>query len=110
MSGLIPPSRVRQGLTEQFLVAGVEPRLLLLNVGFFLFVFVLFRSYMPVVAIWAVLAFFIHQALKPASKRDPFLRRIYLRYQMQADRYEPYPAIDARLNKRPVGFGHGTIQ
>lgn len=110
MSELIPPSRVRQGLTEQFLVAGVEPRLLLLNVGFFLFVFVLFRSYLPVVVIWGVLAFILHQALKPASKRDPFLRRIYLRYQMQADRYEPFPASDARLNKRPVGFGHGTIQ
>lgn len=110
MSELIPPSLVRQGLTEQLLVAGVEPRLILLNAGFFLFVFVLFRSYLPLVLIWAMLALFLHQALKPASKRDPFLRRIYLRYQMQADRYEPFPAIDARLNKRPVGSGHGTVQ
>lgn len=80
----------------------------MLNVGFFLFVLILFRGVWIVVGIWLVLAWLIHQALKPASKNDPFLRRIYLRYINQADRYEPYPYEDSRCN-RPTDFGRGVI-
>jgi len=110
MAGLIPPTKVRQGLTEQFLVAGVEPRLLMLNVGFFLFIFLLFRSIPAVVVTWGLIALLAHMAMKPMSKADPFLRRIYLRYSQQANRYEPWPTDDGARSRRPTDFGMGVNQ
>lgn len=79
----------------------------MLNVGFFFFVLILFRGVWLVVGAWLVIAWLIHQALKPVSKNDPFLRRIYLRYINQSDRYEPYPYADTQCN-RPTDFGRGV--
>lgn len=104
---LRPPSKVYQGLAQPILIAGVEPNLILLNVGVLFFFVIVLRASWWVVA-WAGVAWVIHQALKAVNRADPFARRVYLVYQLQADRYEPYPEPFPRRGRRPVKFGRGV--
>lgn len=98
------PSRVYVGLAEQPLVAGAEPRLVLLNIGFLVFMLIAFKAIW-----WPLVTWVIHQALKAMTKRDPFIRRIYIKYQRQADRYEPWPERKPKRRLRPMGFGRGIL-
>lgn len=104
MSDLRPASKVYVGLAEPLLVAGVEPQLLRLNLGFYAFIFILFKAWWFFAITWL-----IHQVLKSVSKKDPFLRRAYLKYQRQSDRYEPYPESNPKRLLRPVDLGRGIV-
>lgn len=101
---LRPPSKVYVGLAEPLLVAGTEPQLLMLNTGVFLFFLASFKAWWWIGASWL-----IHQAMKAMSKSDPFARVIYITYQAQADRYEPYPESLPRRGLRPSDFARGVV-
>lgn len=98
------PSKVYVGLAEPILVAGTEPRLLMLNVGIFLFFLASFKAWW-----WFGVAWLIHQAMKSMSKSDPFMRGMYITYAQQADRYTPFPEAAPRRRLRPEGFGRGVV-
>ena len=98
------PSVVYQSMAQPPLVAGVEPRLMVLNVGVGFVVTFLFKWWFLVGAVWL-----IHHALKALSKNDPFVRRIYVLYQRQADRYEPWPELTPRRGLRPLNIGRGIV-
>lgn len=96
------PSVVYRGLAEPVLIAGAEPRLILLNVGVMMFMLITVKAWW-----WAAITWVGHQALKALSKSDPFVRTVYLVYQRQADRYEPWPERAPRRGLRPTGYGRG---
>lgn len=96
------PSVVYLSMAQPPLVAGVEPRLMMLNVGVGLIITVMLKWWALVAVIWLN-----HHALKALSKNDPFVRRIYVVYQGQADRYEPWPEPTPRRGLRPINFGRG---
>jgi type IV secretion system protein VirB3 len=100
--------RVFPALSRPSLVAGVDPKLLVVNYGFVLLVMLLFRD-LRIVAVFAVLAAAAHVFLRGIFRKDPWLRPIYIRYMRQADRYDPYPEIEPRRGLRPIGFGRGTL-
>lgn len=101
---LRPPSQVRIGLTTPVLVAGAEPRLIMLNMGILVFMFMILHAWW-----WIGVTWIVHQALKALAKSDPFARLIYIRYQMQANRYEPWPDARPRRGLRPLGAGRGRL-
>lgn len=43
----------------------------------------------------------VHLALRRATRRDPFTRQVYARYQGQADHYEPWISTALRQGRRP---------
>lgn len=100
--------RVFVALSRPPLVAGVDPKLLMGNFGFVVFVLVLFRD-MTIVAGFAALAVVLHFFLKSLYRSDPWLRPIYVRYMRQSDRYEPWPEKSPKRSLRPIGFGRGSL-
>jgi type IV secretory pathway TrbD component len=53
---------------------------------------------------WFVVTLVIHLLLVQMAKRDPKTRQIYLTYQHQADRYEPWTDGTTLESDRPVAF------
>jgi len=98
------PSQLYTSLTTPFTIMGVEPRLLGLNVGVSIIMIALFRAYW-----WIALTWVVHQAFKSLSRNDPMIRVIYVRYQTQADRYEPWPEGRSVRGLRPIGGGRGLL-
>lgn len=94
-------NRIYSALTEPPLVAGADPNLVMLNGGLvMLMVVVKFYVLIP-------LSWLIHQVLKALSRKDPFTRVIYITYQKQADRYEPWVEPTPKRGQRPLGYGRG---
>lgn len=100
--------RVFPALSRPPLLAGVDPKLLVVNYGFVLLGMLLFRD-LRIVAVFAVLAVGVHLFLQGIFRRDPWMRMIYIRYMRQSDRYDPWPEIEPRRGLRPIGFGRGTL-
>jgi type IV secretory pathway VirB3-like protein len=96
------PSVVYLSMAQPPLIAGVEPRLMVLNVGIGFIVTVMLKWWVLLAVIWVT-----HHALKALSKNDPFVRNIYIIYQRQANRYEPWPEAAPRRGLRPINFGRG---
>lgn len=104
-------------LTRTELVAGVEPRLWLFNLGlgwlFFMMILMMelgFRRTLLAVALLAGAMFLFHWFLRAILRHDPLTRAAYtLRYQYQADSYDPWPQLRLQRNPRPYGFGRGTL-
>lgn len=100
--------RVFPTLSKPPLLAGVDPKLLVVNYGFVLLVMLLFRD-LRIVAVFGILAVGVHLFLQGIFRKDPWLRPIYIRYMRQADRYDPWPEIEPRRGLRPIGFGRDTL-
>lgn len=58
---------------------------------------------------WIPIAILIHGFLVWLNKRDPMLRMIYMRYNRQSDRYDPWPHVETNNNPRPDGFDRGNL-
>jgi len=96
---------VYRPLAEPMLIAGVEQRLLLLNIGLLALIVWLFKFLW-----WPVVTWLIHQFLKSLHRKDPHVRGVYLVYMRQGDRYEPWPEPRPRRNLRPEdGYGRGAL-
>jgi len=101
---LRPPGKLYVGLTEVPLIAGVQKPLFMMNVGVALIAMLGLRTF-----IWLPVAFIIHFVLKNMTKNDPFLRDLYLVFQRQADRYEPFPESRPKRRLRPLECGRGVV-
>lgn len=90
---ITPLARV---LTEPCLILGVEKPFAITN---FTLAMVLagelhLFGFLPV-------ALAVHLALRQATRRDPFTRQVYVRYNRQADRYEPCVAFSGDAGGSP---------
>lgn len=94
------PHRLDGSFTEPSRLLGVETKLFQLNV-FIGMIVILMAQF-----IWWLIAMVVfHFILQWVTKREPRMREIYLKYQFQGDRYEPWGGIPPKNNKRPTGFG-----
>lgn len=97
-------TKIHRSLMEIKTIGGVERKLFILNQTFML-TFVMGMSMLFYIPIGIIL----HFVLAKATKKDPFLRLIYIRYNRQADRYDPWPHAVQKHNARPEGFGRGAL-
>ena len=51
----------------------------------------------------------VHLALRRATRRDPFTRRVYVRYNLQGDRYEPWIALHLHQGQRATRGLQGVL-
>lgn len=95
---------VHRSLNEEKTLAGAERGLVIVNVTVAGAVVMAFESWL-----WVPVAFMIHAFLVWLHKQDPLIRKIYLRYNRQKDRYDPWPHAMDTLNSRPDGFDKGNL-
>lgn len=95
---------VHRSLLEVKTLGGVEDRLAILNGTLTLAIMMGLRIYL-----YAVAGIFLHVLLRYITRRDPFTRRIYMRYNRQWDIYDPWPHKRQRHHLRPEGFGRGML-
>lgn len=91
-------------MAQPILIGGVEPKLLTMNLAVAFFMVFSLKFYW-----WIPVTWVIHQISKNLTKNDPFARVVYMTYQLQADRYEPYPESNPRRGLRPKGMGDGVV-
>lgn len=95
---------VRLSLLEVKTIAGVEDRLAILNATFALAI-VMGTGLWP----WLAVALALHVLAARLTRYDPYLRRIYIRFARQADRYDPWPRVAPACARRPPGFGRDLL-
>jgi type IV secretion system protein TrbD len=96
----------------QFERALIQPRLIMgVEWGFALVNGILAYNMVMNLKIWWFIAIsvLIHMVLRFVSKRDPMMRQVYIRYNRQHDRYDPWPRVKQRYNHRPDGMGKGML-
>jgi type IV secretory pathway TrbD component len=95
---------VARVLTEPCLILGVEKPFAIVN-------FTLAMVIGGELHLWGFLLInlLVHLTLRQVTKRDPFARQIYIRYNLQGDGYEPW--IHSRLiqGRRPIGIASGVL-
>lgn len=86
------------------MLGGVEFRLAILNGTISAAIVMALQNwyYIPV----AILA---QLFLAWVTKKDPLVVKIYARYNLLGDVYDPWPRHTVRMNSRPEGFGKGII-
>lgn len=97
-------SPVYRSLNEEKTLAGAERGLVIVNVTAAASIVMVFESWA-----WVPVAFGIHAFLVWLHKQDPLMRKVYLRYNRQKDRYDPWPHSKDTLNSRPEGFDKGNL-
>lgn len=97
-------TRVYRCLNEVKSLAGGERGLVIANVTLGAATVMGFKTFL-----WLPFAFFIHLFLVWMYKKDPMSRLIYIRYNSQTDRYDPWPQDDTEVNSRPEGFDKGNL-
>jgi type IV secretory pathway TrbD component len=95
-------SPVYSVLEEPLLVAGVDYRLCMINLGVLMMMLLSFRFWY-----WVPVALLVQLLLKQLAASDHQMRKVYVRYTMQADSYDPWPHQRQKLGFRPRGFGRG---
>jgi type IV secretory pathway TrbD component len=95
---------VRKSLIETRTLGGVEFRLAMLNGTISAAIVMALQNwyYIPV-------AILIQLFLAWVTKKDPLVVKIYARYNLLGDVYDPWPRHTMRMNSRPEGFGKGLI-
>jgi len=101
---LRPPGKLYIGLTQPPMIGGVEKRLFFLNWGVALLSVIFFKAFWGLPA-----ALLVHLFLKRISKDEPFLRGMYIAFQYQSDRYEPFPESRPKRGLRPLLCGRGVV-
>ena len=95
-------SVLHESLVSPLLIAGVEKPFVIVNVTLTL-VLVADLHMLG----WFPLSVLVHLFLVQMTREDPFTRRIYIRYNRQADSYEPWPHARTSGKGRPNGFSRG---
>ena len=95
---------VHKSLLELQLIGGVEKQLVILNGSLGLAISIALNNlwYIPV-------GMMLHFFLAWGTRKDPDFRRIYIRYSLLADIYDPWPRVSMKTNMRPKGFGRGLL-
>jgi type IV secretion system protein VirB3 len=55
------------------------------------------------------LAFVLHWFLRWVTKSDPHIIKVYMRYRLFGDIYDPWPRRAMVTNERPQGFSRGLL-
>lgn len=95
---------VRETLIEGKRIGGVEANMVIANLTITAAAVMGLYWYW-----WLILSWGLHKFLKHIYSKDRDVRRVYLAYARQADRYEPWPRINQRRMKRPIGWGRGML-
>lgn len=93
-------SPLHQSLVEPLLIAGVEKPFAIVNATLTIALVGDLRMFG-----WLPIALLIHLILRRITLDDPFTRQIYVKYNRQADSYDPWPHVRAYRGQRPLGFG-----
>ena len=95
---------VHKSLNELKTFAGVEKEIAIFNGTIAIAICYATQS------LWYVpAAFFIHTLLRWLYRRDPHIRKIYLRYNVLGRVYDPWPRRKMTTNMRPEGFSKGML-
>lgn len=54
--------------------------------------------------LYAIGGIFTHWVLRWTTRSDPNLLKIYARYAMQGNMYEPWPKVSQHRNRRPADY------
>ena len=97
-------SMVHKSLLEQKTMAGVEKEIAIFNGTITVAICYATSSlwYIPV-------ALLTHAAMRWLNKRDPNIRKIYLRYNVLGRIYDPWVRPNMTTNMRPEGFSKGML-
>ncbi|ADC73305.1 conserved hypothetical protein (plasmid) [Thioalkalivibrio sp. K90mix] len=95
---------VRPSLIEGKRIAGVEANMVIANVTITLAAVLGLYWYW-----WIGLSWVTHKLLKHIYKKDRDVRKVYIAYARQADRYEAWPRINQKHSHRPKGWGRGML-
>lgn len=95
---------VHKSLHEVKTIGGVEDKLAILNVTFT-------AAFVMGMTMWQLIPVGImaHLFLAWLTKKDPWTRKVYMRYSVQADMYDPWPHAVQKRGHRPVGFARGAL-
>ena len=95
---------IHKSLHEIKRIGGVESKLAILNGT-------LVSAVVMGIGMWQFIPLGVatHLFLAWVTKGDAWARQIYMRYQTQADKYDPWPHAIQNKNARPVGFGRGML-
>lgn len=86
---------VARVLTEPCLILGVEKPFAITNITLAVVLVGELRLFG-----FLLVSLGIHLALRRATRRDPFTRLAYVRYNLQGDRYEPWISTRLRSGRR----------
>ncbi len=91
-------------LWEPLLIAGVEKPFAIVNIT-------LAIAMVGDLHLWAWLpvALLFHVFMRHITADDPWIRRIYVRYNQQADAFDPWVAPRMKRGCRPEGMGRGMM-
>ena len=103
---MVPPRRTRiyRSLMEIKTIGGVERGLAIMNATIAVALTIGLHVWGYVIA-----AIGLHMILAYLTKRDPYMRLVYIRYNTQAHVYDPWPHAVQRRGQRPHGFGRGSL-
>jgi type IV secretion system protein VirB3 len=97
-------SAVHKSLLEIKTVGGVEKRMAIANGT--LAAALTMGTNQPMFLLLAVV---VHFFLMWLTKKDPFTVKVYMRYALLADIYDPWPRRTIKRNARPEGFGKNLL-
>ncbi len=93
-------SPLHQSLVEPLLIAGVEKPFAIVNATLTIALVGDLHMFG-----WLPIAVLAHLILRRITQDDPFTRQIYVKYNRQADSYDPWSHVRTSRGRRPVGFG-----
>lgn len=93
-------SPLHQSLVEPLLIAGVEKPFAIVNATLSIALVGDLHMFG-----WLPIAVLAHLILRRITLGDPFTRQIYVKYNRQADSYDPWPHVRTQRGRRPLGFG-----
>lgn len=97
-------SVVHKSLLEQQMFAGVDKKIAIFNGTIAIAVSFATKSlwYVPV-------AMAFHEVMRWLHKRDPYVYKVYMRYNVLGRVYDPWPRNKMTTNERPEGFSKGLL-
>lgn len=96
-------SHVFQSLAQPRMVDGVPYSFAMINTGLLFFVLVSFKFWY-----WLPVYYLLHRGFGFFGKKDENIVSVYVRYAMQAVRYQPWVHPKQKIGHRLVGFGRGS--
>ncbi len=97
-------SAVHKSLLEIKTLGGVEKRMAIANGT--LAAALTMGTNQPM---FLALAVVVHFFLMWLTKKDPFTIKVYMRYALMGDIYDPWPKRTIKRNSRPEGFGKNLL-
>lgn len=94
-----------KSLIEVKTIGGVETTFFMLNVMFTAVMTINLEKLIMLVG-----GVFTHAFLVWLTKKDPLILKIYNRFRVQADAYDPWPRARQRRHPRPPGFAPGALR